>query len=205
MLSVGSRTLDWALFSHPTARWRTPTVKINKRITDCDHCRDRSNTGRGPDPLWRIREMHSTRSDMGHPWPLHSEEFAYKAGDQESGVRSLGREDPLERGMATHSSLPAWKIPWTEEPGGPPSMELQRVGHDWTRSTKEWHFSWDEKTLGGTPSRRESLPPPPAPGRACAKTRSPERAWCVEGTKRLLGWSIMYPRSYTRWVAEAAG
>ena len=49
---------------------------------------------------------------------------------QESGVRSLGQEDPLERGMATHSSLLAWKIPWTEEPGGLPSMESQRVGHD---------------------------------------------------------------------------
>ena len=45
-------------------------------------------------------------------------------------VRSLGREDPLEKEMATHSSTLAWKIPWTEEPGGPQSMESQRVGHD---------------------------------------------------------------------------
>ena len=37
---------------------------------------------------------------------------------QETWVRSLGREDPLEKGMATHSSLLAWRIPWTEEPGG---------------------------------------------------------------------------------------
>ena len=36
---------------------------------------------------------------------------------QETRVRSLGREDPLEKGMATHSSVPAWRIPWTEEPG----------------------------------------------------------------------------------------
>ena len=40
------------------------------------------------------------------------------------------REDPLEKEMTTHSSLPAWEILWTEEPGGLQSMELQRVGHD---------------------------------------------------------------------------
>ena len=49
---------------------------------------------------------------------------------QETQVRSLGWEDPLEKGMATHSSIPAWKIPWTDEPGGLQSMRLQRVGHD---------------------------------------------------------------------------
>ena len=49
---------------------------------------------------------------------------------QETKVRSLGREDPLEKGMATHSSIPAWRIPWTDEPGGLQSMRLQRVGHD---------------------------------------------------------------------------
>ena len=49
---------------------------------------------------------------------------------QETRVQSLGREDPLEKGMATHSSILAWRIPWTEEPGRLQSMELQRVGHD---------------------------------------------------------------------------
>ena len=49
---------------------------------------------------------------------------------QETQVQSLGWEDPLEKGMATHSSIPAWKIPWTEEPGGLQSMRSQRVGHD---------------------------------------------------------------------------
>ena len=48
---------------------------------------------------------------------------------QETWVQSLGREDPLEKGMATHSSIPAWRSPWTEEPGGSQSMGLQRVGH----------------------------------------------------------------------------
>ena len=50
---------------------------------------------------------------------------------QETWIQSLGWEDPLEEGMATHSSILAWRIPWTEEPGGLQSMGLQRVGHDW--------------------------------------------------------------------------
>ena len=48
---------------------------------------------------------------------------------QETQVQSLGREDPLEKEMATHSSVPAWKIPWTEKPGGLQSMGSQRVRH----------------------------------------------------------------------------
>ena len=49
---------------------------------------------------------------------------------QETRVQSLGQEDPLEKGMVTHSSILAWIFPWTEEPGGLQSMGLQRVGHD---------------------------------------------------------------------------
>ena len=47
----------------------------------------------------------------------------------ETQVQSLGRQDPLEKEMASHSSILAWRIPWTEEPGRLQSMELQRVGH----------------------------------------------------------------------------
>ena len=53
---------------------------------------------------------------------------------QETRVRSLGREDPLEKEMATHSSILAWRTPWMEEPGGLQSTGLQRVGHDWATS-----------------------------------------------------------------------
>ena len=52
----------------------------------------------------------------------------------ETWVQSLGWEDSLEEGMATHSSILAWRIPWTEEPGGLQSVGSQRVGHD--RMTK---------------------------------------------------------------------
>ena len=60
---------------------------------------------------------------------------------QETPVRSLGGEDPLEEGMATHSSILAWRIPWTEEPGRLQSMGSHRVGHDWAHAcqTDERH------------------------------------------------------------------
>ena len=47
----------------------------------------------------------------------------------ETWVQSLGQEEPLEKGMATHSGILAWRIPWKEEPGGLKSMESPRVGH----------------------------------------------------------------------------
>ena len=52
----------------------------------------------------------------------------------ETQVQSLGWEDLLEKEMTTHSSIPAWKIPWTEDPGRLQSMGLQRVRHDWVTS-----------------------------------------------------------------------
>ena len=61
---------------------------------------------------------------------------------QEMQDQSLGQEDPLEKQMATHCSILAWRIPWTEEPGGLQSMGSQRVGHDLVskqqRHTKVW-------------------------------------------------------------------
>ena len=61
---------------------------------------------------------------------LSGKESAVNAGDTEVQVRSLGQEDLLEEEMVTHSNILAWKIPWTEEPGGLQSMGLQRVRHD---------------------------------------------------------------------------
>ena len=49
---------------------------------------------------------------------------------KETGVRCLGQEDPSEKVMATHSSILAWRIPWTEEADGLQSIGLQRIGHD---------------------------------------------------------------------------
>ena len=64
---------------------------------------------------------------LGFPCSSLGKESACSAGDR---VRSLGWEDALEKEMATHSSILAWKISWTEEPGGLQSMGSQRVGHD---------------------------------------------------------------------------
>ena len=61
------------------------------------------------------------------PWWLSGKESASK---QKTWVRSLGQEDPLEKEMVTQSSILAWEILWTEEPGRLQSMGLQRVGHD---------------------------------------------------------------------------
>ena len=58
---------------------------------------------------------------------------------QETRVQSLGLEDPLEKEMATHSSILVWKIPWTEKPGWLLSMGSQRVGHDWVTSLSIYH------------------------------------------------------------------
>ena len=65
----------------------------------------------------------------------------------ETWVLFLGQEDPLEKGMATHSSILAWRIPWTEEPGGLQSMGSLRGGHDWATSLSlftftQWRRQW---------------------------------------------------------------
>ena len=65
--------------------------------------------------------------NVGLPWWLEVQASASNVGDL--GL-ILGREDPLEKEMATHSSILAWRIPWTEEPGGLQSMGSQRVGHN---------------------------------------------------------------------------
>ena len=60
---------------------------------------------------------------------------------EEMQVQSLGQEDPLEEDMATHSSILAWRIPWTEEPGGLQSTRSQTVGHDWSNLACSMHTS----------------------------------------------------------------
>ena len=70
---------------------------------------------------------NGTQDYLAQLWRIHLP----MQGSQEMRVSSLGQEDPLEEEMATHSNILAWRIPWTEEPGGLQSMELQRVGHDW--------------------------------------------------------------------------
>ena len=70
---------------------------------------------------------------LGLPWWCR--QCKASAAMQESWVWSLGWEDPLEKGMATHSSILAWRTPWTEEPGGLPPVRSQRVRHNWETFT----------------------------------------------------------------------
>ena len=73
---------------------------------------------------------------------------------QETRVRSLGQENPLEKGMETHSSILAWGIPWTEEPGGLQSMGSQKVGHDWVTN---FHFHFVFQWTQGETSSEDRL------------------------------------------------
>ena len=73
----------------------------------------------------------TSHSRHGFPGGSVGKESVCDAGD--SGDMGSGWEDPLEEGMATHSSIPAWRIPWTEPPGGLQSLGLQRVGHNWSK------------------------------------------------------------------------
>ena len=74
---------------------------------------------------------------LGFPGGSDCKESAW---NQETRVRSMGWEDPLEE-MVTHSSILAWRIPWTEEPGKLQFMELQRVIHDWLTLSLFYHFA----------------------------------------------------------------
>ena len=75
---------------------------------------------------------------------------------QETRIQSLGLEDSLEKEMATHSNILAWRIPGMEEPGGLPSVGLHRVRHDWrdlaAASILAWRISWTEE-----PGRLQSM------------------------------------------------
>ena len=74
---------------------------------------------------------HNMEYYMGSPGGASGKKPACRCKRQKRrGVRSLGREDPLEEGLATHSSILAWRIPWTEEPGELQSLGSHRVGHD---------------------------------------------------------------------------
>ena len=72
--------------------------------------------------------------DCGVCWLPWAQTVKRLPARQETRVRSLGQEDPLEEEMATHSSTLTWKIPWTEGPGKLQFMDSQRVGHDWATS-----------------------------------------------------------------------
>ena len=86
-------------------------------------------------------------------WPLNPSVQMVKClpAMQETWVQSLGGEDPLEKEIATHSSILAWRIPWMEEPGGLQSTGSQRVRHDWATSLTHEDL---QDLLEATPKKR---------------------------------------------------
>ena len=74
--------------------------------------------------------FHTNLSYVRSCYPVVTQTVKNLSAIQETQVQSLGWEDPLEKGMATHSNILAWRIPWTEEPGRLQFMGSQRVGHD---------------------------------------------------------------------------
>ena len=117
------------LFGASETRTRHPGSRVCPRL------------GTGPVPHQEARDAgQSCRAGcsfpaVGAPVGLlkgfpGSSAVKYPRAMQETRVLSLGREDPLEEGMATHSSILAWRIPWTEEPGGLQPMGPKRAGHD---------------------------------------------------------------------------
>ena len=89
---------------------------------------------------------------------------------QEMRVQSLGQEDPLEKGMATHSSVLAWRIPRTEQPGGLQSMGLQRIRHD--LATKQQQ-------------QCTTLPPNMTQQKESERVGEPSESWSFEDTEGL--------------------
>ena len=84
---------------------------------------------------WSVCDIEVFGSSM-HLWAfLVAQTVKNQPAMQEIWVRSLGFEDPLEKGMAAHFAILAWRISWTEEPGGLQSMGSQKVGHDWAINT----------------------------------------------------------------------
>ena len=83
-----------------------------------------------------------------HYWAsLVAQAVKQPAALQDTWVRSLAQEDPLEEGMAVHSSALAWRMSWTEEPGGLQSMGPQRVGHNWVTNTHTAKYKIDNRDL----------------------------------------------------------
>ena len=111
---------------------------------------------------------------------IHTHKYIYRAAMQETWIWSLGWEDSLEKGMATHCNILAWRIPWTEEPGRLQSRCLQRVGADWATNTFTFIPSlW-------------SLPPT-LPSHPCRLTRSRGCRWRWWRTALMFGILWLFP------------
>ena len=122
---------------------------------------------------------------------------------QETWVQSLGQQNPPQKDMATHSSVLAWKIPWTEEPGGLQPMGLQRVRHYWlTKQQCLCHsfkgcvcpvplcFTFVVMALGSVPGHR---------------TKIPQAAWWGKNNKIMIAYGVRAGVHLDEWKRRKAG
>ena len=110
--SIKGQTHDWGMCSNEDHQGQTPAREGGSLIT-------------GP-----LVKRKAVFINMQCGASLVAQLVKNPPAVRETWVRSLGWEDPLEKEMATHTSVLAWRIPWTEEPGGLQALELQRVRHD---------------------------------------------------------------------------
>ena len=101
--------------------------------------------------LVNYTSWYSSSSPPRHGASLVAQRLKRLTPMQETRVQSLGQEDPLEKEMATHSSILAWRISWTEEPGRLQFTGSQRVGHDWATSLSLFTFMHCRRKWQPTP------------------------------------------------------
>ena len=119
---------DWSDYAH------SPHPLVNTRSCAWPQWRQTETSDFGAEKgfLQAIQAMVASALKMAS---LVAQTVKNPPAVQVTWVRSLGWEDPVEKEMASHSSILAWKIPWTEEPGGLQSTGSQRVQHDWATNT----------------------------------------------------------------------
>ena len=118
------------------------TIFKNKQKRCTDKHRNPGNVWNEVQRLWAKLTWDLCRSS------LVTQKVKNLSAKQETWTWFLGWEDPLEKGMVTHSRIPAWRIPWTEEPGGLQSMGLQRIEHDSVTNTSAGEVEGVEKWEG---------------------------------------------------------
>ena len=144
--------IDRWVFSPPTsATWKLGRCWGQGGLVCCSPwgCKELDMTG------W----LNNNNEGMCFPGGAAVKNLPAMQETQEMQIRALGREDPRKKEMATHSSIFAWKVPWTERSGGLRSMGLQRAGHDWSTERAHVRECWvtaresGGKAVPGTPLR----------------------------------------------------
>ena len=114
---------------------------------------------------------------------------------QKTWALFLGQEDPLEKGMATHSSILAWRIPWTQKPGGLQSMGSQRAGHSWATNTHIQFSSVVSDSLRPH-GLQHTRPPCPSPTPRVYSNSCPLSQWCHPTISSSVDPFSSYPQSF---------